>query len=399
METTATIDIWQLNQTFASTYNLTTKAPPSWDCTVIRFALNSVFMGIMCVVGFLSNTLSLVVLHRDRQTPLASFLLRCIAVADNCYIFVWIIQYSLTDFLRFFNFRSVERHNFWLLLRVYTYPALYVAQTEMIWLTVLIALNRFIAVCLPYNTSTLCSAFKVRALVVGVTVFSVLYNVPRFCERYLVFSANSTRLVRTSLEMSALYKTIYIDVLYYIFSFILPLLILGFCNTFVIIKYRTMLKRKRHMMLRKRDAAAKEQENSVTVVMIVVVLVFMVCQAPARLVQIVWSYSYDHCRQFQYYLSQVSNTLEVLNSSLNFVVYCLFHRQFRTILGRQLCCTKGNNAEDLSNGDASLVPSLRRTTTVNSTRNGTSHFTTVITATDVTTKNISFILILVIIRF
>lgn len=29
---------------------------------------------------------------------------------------------------------------------------------------------------------------------------------------------------------------------------------------------------------------------------------------------------------------------QVLNSTLNFVVYCLFHRQFRANLHRQLCC-------------------------------------------------------------
>jgi len=40
-----------------------------------------------------------------------------------------------------------------------------------------------------------------------------------------------------------------------------------------------------------------ENENALTLVMIVVVLVFIACQSPARLVQLIWRYSFTDCRQ------------------------------------------------------------------------------------------------------
>jgi hypothetical protein len=81
-----------------------------------------------------------------------------------------------------------------------------------------------------------------------------------------------------------------------------------------------------------------DNENNITLVMIMVVVIFMLCQAPARIVQCVWGYKYNHCMEFIYYLIHISNTLEVLNSSVNFLIYCIFHKRFRDILYASYCC-------------------------------------------------------------
>lgn len=109
---------------------------------------------------------------------------------------------------RFLNVTSVEKQPLWLLMRVYSYPLLYLAQTEMIWLTVIIALNRYMAVCLPYRATRLCSLSNVRWVVAGVTVFSCIYNTPRFFERYVHIDAtNGTgEWVLTSLGLNKTYQ-------------------------------------------------------------------------------------------------------------------------------------------------------------------------------------------------
>ena len=325
------------------------------ECINFRFILNTIIMSIMCLIGFACNSLSLVVLRQDVDSPVASFLLRCIAVTDNCFIVTWLINYSIKDLLKFYEIKS---HLVWTIIRVYTYPALYVAQTQMIWLTVIIAFNRLVAVCFPFRNSLLCSARNVHCITAAVTAFSILYNLPRFCERYVSLSSpnSSGDIISTVLEESHVYKVVYIDASYYLFSFILPILLLLICSCCVVTRYRKMQGRKRHI---NKSSARRENENNITVVMTVVVLVFLMCQAPARFVQIVWSYSFSHCRQFQFYLYHASNTLEVLNSSLNFVVYCLYHRNFRIILTGHLRCFRqvNNSAESVRLYDGSLQAS------------------------------------------
>ena len=316
------------------------------DCLLFKFLLYTVSMGLLCIMGSIGNTVSFLVLRRDCSTPVASFLLQALAIADNVFLLLWMTHYSLRELIRFVDPDALN-HAVWLYLRVYSFPVLYMAQTQTIWLTVIIAINRFMAVCLPYKAPHLCTVNNVYKECLLVTIFSFLYNLPRFFEISLTWttkivqSTNSSLSEesqqtldwsRTTLGNSTTYNTVYTDGMYYLFSFVFPLLILGFVNARVTIAYRAARKRRRRMTSRRAD-----NENNITLVMIIVVLVFMCCQAPARIVQLAWSYKYTHCKEFQYYLIHISNTFEVLNSSVNFAVYFVFRRRFRSIFWSSIC--------------------------------------------------------------
>ena len=124
---------------------------------------------------------------------------------------------------------------------------------------------------------------------------------------------------------------IYFDILYYIFSFVAPLLLLSFLNTRLTLAYRKIQANRARMNLR------TDQDNNITLVMIIVVLVFILCQAPARIVQMIWSYQSHVCDDYRFYLTELSKFLEVLNSSVNFFIYCAFRKQFRITLRETFC--------------------------------------------------------------
>ena len=305
--------------------------PETAKCKIFRFVLYTIICGLLCLLGFLGNSLSFLVLARDRSTPVASFLLQVMAVADNLFLLLWFIHYSVRDILRYWDI-DAQQHPAWIYVRVFTFPFLYMTQMETIWLTVVVAMNRYMAICLPYRAPHLCTIHNVYKEVIFVTVFSIAYNIPRFFELTVLSVDNQTVWDRTDIGKDTLYKTVYTDAMYYLFTFVLPLLILGFVNTRVIVAYQGIRRRKRRMTSRRAD-----NENNITLVMIMVVAIFMLCQAPARIVQLVWSYSYNHCEEYQYYLIHISNSLEVLNSSINFLIYFIFRKRFRDILGEYYC--------------------------------------------------------------
>lgn len=70
----------------------------------------------------------------------------------------------------------------WNCIRLYTYPLIFVGQSATIGLTVLIAANRYVAVCKPYSASTYCSLPLTRKAVAAVFLAAVLYNIPHFLE-------------------------------------------------------------------------------------------------------------------------------------------------------------------------------------------------------------------------
>ncbi|ELT93115.1 hypothetical protein CAPTEDRAFT_206326 [Capitella teleta] len=305
-----------------------------------KFVMHSVVAGVVCILGFLGNSVSFVVLIKDRATPVASFMLRTLAFTDNFFLSFWFLHFSLSDMFMFFGW---ELHATWLYIRLYTYPFLFIGQTATIWMTVLIALSRYIAVCQPYKAAHVCTVPTVHKGVIAVALFSVIYNLPRFFESAIVVKTDTNGTVthtfeRTYLGDSKLYKIIYFDISYYIICFVLPLVLLAVLNVRLTISYRKVLQRKRRMS--NRPDQAQHCDPNITLVLIIVILVFMVCNTPARIVQVVWRYKKQWCMSLPFFLMEISNVLEVLNSSVNFIIYCVFRKKFRTILQETMHCTQ-----------------------------------------------------------
>ncbi len=169
--------------------------------------------------------------------------------------------------------------------------------------------SRFIAVCIPYRASTLVTMPNAKLSVIVTMIFSILYNMPRYFESYLNVSyTNGTQSIAmepTVLGKSRIYKFVYFDILYYIFSFVLPLVLLIVLNTQLIIAYRAIQAKRALMNLR------QESDNNITLVMIIIILCFILSQSPARIVQVVWSYRMSGCTSYQFYIREISTVLEV----------------------------------------------------------------------------------------
>ena len=124
---------------------------------------------------------------------------------------------------------------------------------------------------------------------------------------------------RTEFGSNAVYHVVYVDVLYYVLCFAVPLISLVFMNWRVIIGYRAARRRRSRIVTsmpmtsrttgedhpqsggghpaRRSRPKTGEHESALTLVMIAIVIVFIACQSPARLVQLIWGYYYTDCRQ------------------------------------------------------------------------------------------------------
>jgi len=67
--------------------------------------------------------------------------------------------YCVTNFLEYTGLRTGEQT---FVVKVYLLPLAYIAQTGTIWVTVLVAFNRYIAVCQPFKAARLCTVVQVR---------------------------------------------------------------------------------------------------------------------------------------------------------------------------------------------------------------------------------------------
>ena len=78
--------------------------------------------------------------------------------------------------------RRYQRDLYPYLTPVLVYPLGITAQTASVYLTVAATVERYVAVCHPLKTRSLCTYGRARIYVSVVSVFAVLYNLPRFAE-------------------------------------------------------------------------------------------------------------------------------------------------------------------------------------------------------------------------
>ena len=129
-----------------------TKTMLSINCDVwFIFILYTVVAGVLCALGLVGNTMSIAVLRRDTISPVTSYQLEALAVADSVFLLLWLVHYAVRYALSFYQIGAGDLSLVWIYVRVYTFPLLYMGQTATIWLTVIIAFNRYMAVCLPYK--------------------------------------------------------------------------------------------------------------------------------------------------------------------------------------------------------------------------------------------------------
>ena len=116
--------------------------------------------------------------------------------------------------------------------------------------------------------------------------------------------------------------------------YIAPFVILTYLNSRLI---RTL----NEIRLRKEALTGhRVRDDHITMIIVVIVITFILCQTPALVNQIFWAtipQSGRECGYFHFYYTKISDVLVVLNSSTNFLIYCLFGKSFRRVFVEVLC--------------------------------------------------------------
>ena len=335
------VDI-QINSTPTAVSSCLDKTPEG--LRNFRIVVNVFVVGILCLVGFVGNALSVAVLRKDRDKKnTTNWLLQTLAVADTLYL-------CASVFIQILNTINADT-NWWPdlqrafpYLEPYIWPFASIAQTITVWLVMLVTVDRYIAICLPLKTN-IRTLQRTKLAVAIVIIAAILYNVPRFMEREIVTKTdactNTTiiKTVQTEFRKNRVYFLVYKTIMYFIFRAIGPLLALIILNLRLVKALREVRKKHRDM-----TRSTKHREN-ITLMLVVVVTIFILCELPDLIVRIVFSFlvfakpkSYDVVKLR--YFNVTTNALLTLNSGINFLIYCLIGNKFRNILW-QMCCKRG----------------------------------------------------------
>ena len=300
--------------------------------------MHTLIVGTLIVVGIIDNSLTFVVFWKGNFKSSTSFLFLSLALIDSALLLTAFPVYTLMNFAVYTGWLqgvlSVNPYMY-----VYVYHTALMAKTATIWVTVLITINRYIIVCLPLRASQWCTLSKVKIQLAIVLVAAVLYNIPKFVERHVVYYTVQTSNNGTSTSADwtwtrfggnrSFYRA-YDSLFLLIFLLVPPILIL----TVLTIRLIKAMKAHRRMQT-EMQSRSQPDDGNVTFALVIVVIVFIVCQVPTfvgyALMEVLGS-DVISCGGIVYYLGHMTTVLLTLNSAVNFFIYIFANKRFRDVL-------------------------------------------------------------------
>lgn len=292
--------------------------------STFEFVTEGAMVSCIGILGIIANFVSLIILSRPQMRSSVNCGLQGLAVFDTIVLICAVLMLGLkklgsrVQFLRIYSL-AISPY-----IIPIAYPVGLIAQTGSVWTTVAVTVERYIAVCHPLKAKSMCTYRRARIFNAIIMVMSILYNIPRFweVEHSEVYSAELNRtiykVVASQLRVNKLYYEVYHIWLYLFVMYFVPFLVLTLFNIYI---WRTVRKAnlERQVLSRK-----QEGEFSLAIMLLCVVIVFLMCNILALIVNII-----EYFDIFLSALVRVSNLLITVNSSVNFVIYCIFGRKFK----------------------------------------------------------------------
>jgi heme/copper-type cytochrome/quinol oxidase subunit 2 len=302
--------------------------PPGGGVDVMLFKadLDYIFAILTIVItppGLLGNILTITVLTHKSMRSSTNKYLTALAIWDTVVILTALHLMSLSIIFPILLYAIP-----------FVYPVGLTGQTATIWITVSFTVERYIAVCHPLKAASMCTIRRALVVIGGVTLGSWIYNLPRWFEYTLDVppDVNAT-IVSTDLGKNIIFKEIYFIWLYLPVMCIIPLSVLAILNVFLVRAVRESQKQRADMNVR------QSRENNVTIMLVSVVVVFIICQVPALVYNVAYAINQKYVNEVKSYflLSSCRNYLVVVNSTVNFLLYCAFGQKFRRTFIRIIC--------------------------------------------------------------
>ncbi|XP_005112379.1 FMRFamide receptor [Aplysia californica] len=145
----------------------------------LKFIVWGIMGSILAALGFLGNTLSMVVLQQRQMRSSTSYYLLSLAIYDNC-VLLGMTLYFILPALAPYRPELTDYHSTFALTIPVGYPLSLSAQMGSIYTCVGFTVERFIAVCRPLHVANTCTKSRTLRAILLVFIWAILYNIPRF---------------------------------------------------------------------------------------------------------------------------------------------------------------------------------------------------------------------------
>ncbi|KAL3985702.1 7 transmembrane receptor (rhodopsin family) protein [Acanthocheilonema viteae] len=306
------------------------------------------------VFGVASNIANIFVYSRERMRNSSNTYLLFLASSDFLVVITGLFIFWIDSARTYIPELSRAPYT-----TVYALPFGYMAQTCSVYFTVAAAVDCYINVCWKTLSASYCTIRRACEINTCITVCSIIYNSLRFPQFNLrkCLHAGSKEIIVEICPTSLFFaiNTIYNVYMYMVLMTLLPFLFLSILNAIIVVQQssisrsnsmgfgkdasriavtaslghvnNTMLQSTGGKML-DRSGEAAESDNSIT--MIMVVILFLCCNILALIVNVIETF-FEPSTLLVNFLTDTSNFLVILNSSINCLIYYTFNKEYKKV--------------------------------------------------------------------
>ena len=307
------------------------------NSTMARWIIQRLFLPAICSIGILGIFLTIVVLSRKSMCTSTNCYLMALSIAD--LLFLLLLASILID-ERFAPDSSSYYH--FVIYVTHTAIFMQIFQLASVWLTVMLAVERYIAICKPFLANKFCTVFRARVIICIIFALALICRCPNFWENKIVTVRDSmsntswTYMEPTDLSEDVNYITLYPWIIEGVVTSMLPFLLLVILNIRLIWEVRKStqyLKRNQLLLHSDNSLILIKEEQQITFMLISIVIVFFLCQAPYVIYTAYVSINKFVAHSHHILLFRdVTILMLTLKSAVNFILYCWFSEKFLTAL-------------------------------------------------------------------
>ena len=287
-----------------------------------QFLTGLVLYPIICILGIIGNILSIIVFTHRKITSTSVFLI-ALALADLLKI-INDVLYIIVSVL----FRRAPLVANRMLGTMYPFAHYVFNQSVCVcsWITVCIGVERYFLVCHIALAKQICTPTRARNISLAVFLVMSLISLPtafRYTRVKLnlrLHGQNITQyhIMLTRFGCSPAFATAYMWIMNLLRSLI-PLAILIVINSLII------------YAVGKQSAGrvVSASRHRITFMLIIVILVFVLCLTPDAIMSTIFGFGYVEAGYLVKGIREYSDTLILLNSAVNFLIYCVCNSCFR----------------------------------------------------------------------
>lgn len=292
---------------------------------------------IICILGVLANILNIIVLTRKNMISPANIILTGLAISDGLTMAIY-FPFALHQYVIYGTETSEARNTLSAARFLFAYAICsVVVHSISIWLTVTLALFRYIFIKYPRQSTYLCTIQRAQLSVVVVTIVTTVVCMPNSATLKIQQQTGNTSTIwyikyKENSEAEKISRTLN----FWVQAILLKLVPCVFLTVLSILLVKAMKdaeKRRKRLQSRSGrtddDGGRERKTNRTTKMLLAVVVLFLVTEIPQGVLNILSGSMPSFFTQYYYIFADTLDILTLLNNGINFILYCTMSKQFR----------------------------------------------------------------------